>query len=236
MKFITPGILINIHTHTQSHNHPGEFEIISCAPELSSTLIKQGKYVSSGIHPWETANSDNFHDDLELLEKLAINKSLMAVGESGMDRNRGASFTRQEKIFVTQAEIAEKAGLPMIIHCVRAFPEIIRIRKEFSSAPPWIIHGFAANRVIMNQLLSHCFYLSFGFAVMNPPEKLKEVIRNVPLSRIFFETDENNSGVKDIYNTFAALRNEELETLKSRIAANFLELFGNSRILQQGNL
>lgn len=233
MKIITPGTLINIHTHNQSRNHHGELEVISCSPESAPILVRQGKYVSAGIHPWETAHGGDVNNELKLLENLAAGKSLMALGESGLDRNRGASLPVQEKVFILQAEIAAGAGLPMIIHCVRAFPEIIRIRKEFSASPPWIIHGFTGNINMMDQLLNHGFYLSFGFAVMNPSEKLAEVLRKVPLSGIFFETDDNDSGVKNIYNTFAGLRNEDMESLTSHIAGNFLELFGKSPVLQQ---
>jgi TatD DNase family protein len=215
--------LINIHTHTPPLDD--EYGIVDCPvePDREMTGIT-GRAVSAGIHPWE-AGAGDVDRKLLLLEKLAGLREVVAVGESGLDRVKGPLPDIQRPVMEAQAEIAAKAGKPMILHCVRAFPEIISLRKSFGSAPPWIIHGFTGNLQIMQQLITHDFYLSFGRAALNPSNKLAIVIRNVPLERIFFETDDSGERVSEIYNSFARFRGIGVRRLIRRINDNFAALF-----------
>lgn len=116
----------------------------------------------------------------------------MAIGESGLDRLRGASLDRQEAIFRRQVAISESVGKPMILHVVKAFPEIMRLRRELSPAQPWVIHGFRGKPQLAAELLREGFYISLG-------ERFnRETAEIIPADRLFVETDESRLSVEEI--------------------------------------
>ena len=81
-------------------------------------------------------------------------------------------------------EISENRELPLILHIVRAFPEIIALKKQLSPKQPWIIHGFRGKPQLASELLRHGFYLSIG-EKYNP-----EAVAVIPRDRLLLESDE----------------------------------------------
>ena len=67
----------------------------------------------------------------------------------------------------------------MLIHCVKAYNEVIAIFKEMQPKQTWIIHGFSGSQQLMEQLLDLGFYLSFGKAITNVKSKAYEVFKDV---------------------------------------------------------
>lgn len=78
-------MLIDCHTHDTTRTDA----IISVSPALFRP--EEGKHYSVGIHPWETGATLDF----ELLERAAAHPSVAAIGETGVDRLRGAGMTRK---------------------------------------------------------------------------------------------------------------------------------------------
>ena len=216
---------LDIHSHDRGDGN--DLVVLSLSPGNAAVRGESLKEpFSAGLHPWYAGNRENDATDLNILKGLVNRKDLVAIGEAGLDRHTDLSMEYQEEIFTSQAEIASKAGKPIIIHCVRAFPEIIRLRKKFSKSPPWIIHGFTGNQQVMEQLLSHDFYLSFGTAIEDPVKKTIDVLKKVPVNRIFFETDDKSVRVSSVYRAFSSICQIEHDILKREIWQNFYDLFG----------
>lgn len=178
--------LLDVHTH-----HPGrEGAIINLAP--GETPV-DGLIYSAGLHPWDTALPDREIDSrLDEISRLAARREVVAIGESGLDLLRGASLDRQEAIFRRQVAISESVGKPMILHVVKAFPEIMRLRRELSPAQPWVIHGFRGKPQLAAELLREGFYISLG-------ERFnRETAEIIPADRLFVETDESRLSVEEI--------------------------------------
>ena len=211
--------LINIHAH--KHLNKDEYVILNRSTKEFFYSVQNNEPFSSGIHPWRVGDETDHEEEISVLRSIASGRMMMAVGESGLDRSRGASIAVQQRVFELQADIAAVASKPMIIHCVRAFPELISIRKKYEKSPPWIIHGFSGNSQTMEQLVSHGFFLSLGPSIINPPSKLAEVLLMIPLQKIFFETDDTDGTVEEIYNTFARLRGTGVLELDEQIRENF---------------
>ncbi|MGF1584221.1 MAG: TatD family hydrolase [Bacteroidales bacterium] len=211
--------LINIHAHKQLNKD--EYVILNRSPKDHYISVQNNEPFSSGIHPWRAGNETGLEQEIAELRSIASGRLMMAVGESGLDRSRGASIAVQQKVFDLQADIAAAASKPMIIHCVRAFPELISLRKKYEKSPPWIVHGFSGNSQIMEQLISHGFFLSLGPSIINPPSKMAELLLMIPLQKIFFETDDTDGRVEEIYNTFARLRGIGVLELAEQIRKNF---------------
>ena len=225
----------DVHTHIDD-NDKSAIQILSILPE--DTPPEKGIF-SAGIHPW-FIKEETLEKELSLLAFYATKKNCAAIGECGLDR---ANFRRigngsksegeklQQKAFKIQAEIASDAGLPMIIHCVRCVPEIISVRKSFSGAPPWIIHGFRDSAENANSLIKAGFYLSFGSLLLGndkSTEKNRILFASIRGSRILLETDNcgNNSlRISEIYKRAAELRRIPEEVLVNTITENVRGIF-----------
>ncbi len=171
-----------------THNLAATDAIISVATDFDR--FDPSKPYSVGIHPWHTANAAR--DDFQRLEHLAVLPHVVAIGETGIDRNRGAERDLQIDIFRRQAELADAVGKPLIIHCVGGWNDILQVRRELLPQQPWIAHGFRGKPELARQLIDAGLYISLGER-FNPAAA--EII---PLERLFVETDESKLSIEEI--------------------------------------
>jgi len=181
-------------------------------------------FYSAGIHPWHLGKV-NLVECLHSIELVSTQKNMLAVGECGIDRSTAIDFALQERYFKKQIAIAEKHYKPLIIHCVRAFTDLIKLKKETRSSVPWIIHGFQGNHQTALHLIRHDFYFSVGESLLTNQSKC-EILSMLPYERLFFETDDRETSIKDIYLLAAQLLKTDEETLSENILENFIRVFG----------
>jgi len=143
-----------------------------------------------------------------------------------LDRLAEASLELQAQAFRAQAALAERLGLPLAIHCVKAFPEIIAAKNEFKPRLPWFIHGFRNGPEVAKALLEHGFLLSLGAALLNPAPALHETFRDVPDASFLLETDESGRSIEEIYAKAAELRGKSVESLRESVFESFKRVFG----------
>lgn len=165
-------------------------------------------------------------EDLEKIRFMVKDKTVVAVGECGLDRLAETAFVLQEEAFFAQIKIAEECGKPLIIHAVRAYPEIISAKKKMKSAVPWIIHGFNGNAQIAGQFVKNNFYLSSGPSIMDCSERRAKILSELPEELLFLETDEGHSSIQDIYRVVAEIRKTDIHKLRDAIMFNFRKCFG----------
>ena len=92
---------------------------------------------------------------------------------------------------------------PLVIHCVKAWDELLASHRNLKPETPWLVHGFRGKKELaLQQLLSKGMYLSFWFDFVLRPESA-ELLRFLPKERIFLETDGADVDIKDIYNKVA---------------------------------
>jgi TatD DNase family protein len=213
---------IDVHTHQRKS---GTFiQILNIFAQNLPYSEDEG-YFSTGLHPWHIGVVN--HDEcLFLIELASIQKNMLAVGECGLDRSITIDFVLQELYFRKQIEIAERYSKPLIIHCVRAFPELIKLKKEFKSAIPWIIHGFQGKKETALQLSKHDFYFSIGESLLMNQQK-KEILSIIPHDRLFLETDDRETSIKLTYQLASQLLKIDIEVLSGIILENFKRVFGN---------
>ena len=208
----------DIHTH-RIPLHPSQ-AIVSID---ASALPLDGKAVhaSIGIHPWYLTET-NAGNLWEPLKSSIKDQRIVAIGEAGLDKLKGPDMTFQTSVFRQEITLAESANLPMVIHCVRAFNELIQIKKESKPKQPWIIHGFRGKPSIAQELLKHGFWLSFGSHYQ------EESLKITPLNRMFVETDESEESIGSIYQRIAKTKGISLEELVEAINKNVQEVFFKS--------
>ena len=204
----------NRHTHTSTHP---ETEILSLAPEQHSADIHM-EYSSVGIHPWHLT-LENSESQWEALRQSVKDKRIIAIGECGLDKLQGPSLELQTSLFKQEATLAEECSLPLIIHCVKAFNELIQLKKEISPRQPWIIHGFRGKLPLAADCIRHGFYLSIGSRFQ------ADALKAIPLDHLFIETDESEESIGSIYQRIAETKGISLQELTEAINKNVREVF-----------
>lgn len=206
-------VFINIHSHHRDENETSK-TILNYDNE---SISMESCCFSYGIHPMNS-NSQQF--DQQILQK----KSCIAIGEIGVDKTLNIPIGFQIKLFKDQIQIAEKFKLPVILHCVKAWNEIVKIKNEFSPKQYWIYHGFRKINLVDSVIESGTF-ISIGSAVMKD-FKLQEAVKKIPLDQLFIETDTDlNYTIKDIYTQIAMLKNISLQELTENIYLNSKKVF-----------
>ena len=204
----------NIHTHSLVHP---ESEILAQSPDLFPS-DKLPVYTSIGIHPW-FLTEENAESQWKALQKQVSHPSVLAIGEGGLDKLKGPDMELQVKILKQQVALSEEKSLPFIIHCVKAFNELIQLKKELRPHQPWIIHGFRGKEALAIDCIRHGFYLSYG-------EHFQEnALKATPQEKLFIETDESEIPVQEIYQSIALVHGIGLQELMESVKKNVKEVF-----------
>lgn len=224
-------------------------------PDVWATVGYHPEHFSSAhVYPGE---EDKGEFDLEALETLArSSKKVVAIGEIGLDFYRidegldaAEAKRRQVEGFGAQIGLAERLGLPVVVHCRDAFSELIRIireRRDAGATNAYIIHCFTGTWADAEPLLALGCFLSFSGVVTFPPRKgtdpeshLARVVERAPADRILVETDapflapvphrgERNRPVwvARIAESMAAARGEDVEAFCRQTVENTRKAFG----------
>lgn len=128
-----------------------------------------------------------------LLEELArYARNAVAIGEIGLDYAvKETSREVQIVAFRSQARLAVRLGLPVLIHCRRAFQDLLRIVKdERLRDVGGIMHAFSGSAEMAREFMKEGFLISFGGTVTyGNAIKSPEVAAQVPLDCLVLETD-----------------------------------------------
>jgi TatD DNase family protein len=215
---------IDIHSHFDSPERD-VFTIKNLLQtEWENGFITEGGYYSTGLHPWFLTD-DNFENDFNKLIQLVENQNIIAIGECGLDRLKGASLDFQIQAFEKQIILAESLEKPVIIHCVRAFNEIISVKKRLKPKTPLIVHGFDQNEQILTDLLKNDFYISLGEKILRGASNSVNALLRTPVHRLFFETDDKRISIKHLYQVSSDILKTDINSLKSRVYENFNIIF-----------
>jgi TatD DNase family protein len=209
---------INIHTHHLTNENG-----ISIYNNrfLFDKEIKTEKLFSIGIHPYDINLVDE--NSFKELEKKLNHKNCIAIGECGLDKLKNADLISQKIVLQKQLELAVKYNKPLIIHCVKAFDELIELCKPFENKIQLIIHGFNKSEELALQLISNGFYLSLNHTIFN---KENFNFTKLPINKLFFETDDYTLiSISDVYKKASVKLKIDENELKEKIYTNFNLLF-----------
>lgn len=186
-----------------------KYSCISCAHltqefKIQQDLIKNSPsriFSSFGIHPQFPLLENLFY-----LESLLEEKKLNAVGETGFDfytEEFSRTKKQQTESFLLQIELAQKYNLPVIIHGRKAIEKFFLYSKQLSKIPLAIFHSFSGTYQEAVSLLNHGINAKFSFSkqILNGNKKAVQCVKQLPLEKIFFETDAPFQTLKDEQNT-----------------------------------
>jgi TatD DNase family protein len=213
---------INIHSHTYL-NDPGTVQLLNVFPGEKEKLMFPC-YFSVGLHPWHI-HEDTRDEEIEKVRSASVLPSVLAIGETGLDRAIGIPIQAQQAVFEEHVRIAEAIRKPVVIHCVRSYSEILSYRKKSDQAIPWIFHWFNSNEQTARELIRKNCFLSFGHLLFKEQSKAYHVFKNMPAENMFLETDDAGYSIQQVYGQAASIRNLEPDALKSLIMDNFARCF-----------
>lgn len=192
--------IIDIHTHRPAPCPQG---VVNVDPRHWALL--PGQLYSVGLHPWHLpADADALSPLLDRVEELAGHPQVAAIGETGLDALHGAPFWLQTIAFKRQAEIAERAGKPLVIHDVKSHEGVIALRSDLASRVPWVVHGFRGKPTVAKMLLRAGMLLSFG-SHFNAA-----TLSMMPIESILSETDDSPTPIDQVIGALSEARGEDL--------------------------
>ncbi len=145
-------------------------------------------FATCGISPNDL--TENVEKELKIIEDIAKNEKVVAIGEIGLDYywnkdNKGL----QKEVFKKQIDIANKLNLPIVIHTRDAVMDTLQIIKENPVKKKGIFHCCPLNQELIKEALKLEFYISFSGVITFKNAKSDECIKLVPNDKILIETD-----------------------------------------------
>lgn len=224
---MSTSTLTDTHCHLQFPEYRNDFEhVIKRIKKRGMLIINVGTdfkmskegleiadkyaniYSTVGIHPADVNEATRL--EIESLEKLAQNKKVVAIGETGLDyfrlsRNVARDFSPakktknlQKEIFLKHIEVASMLNLPLVLHCRAhdqddAYRDMLEIlEKERQTLPKrGVVHCFSSNSSIAQKFISLGFYISFTGIITfkNADNNILEAVKNMPIDNLLIETD-----------------------------------------------
>jgi TatD DNase family protein len=209
---------INIHGHRQASSIEEWVMMNLMAKDFPPEDIENGFY-SVGFHPYNVGRV-NEEETLNRVRLAVKHPRVLAIGEVGLDKSIEAPLEDQKRVFESQVRIAESANLPVVLHVVRAFNEMIEFMKTHQPAVPMIIHGYNGSTQMAEELVSAGYVISFGEAITGEHSKIIEALQRVPVEKMFLETDEGDMDIREIYQFAAAVKGVPVEDLRVQIFEN----------------
>lgn len=203
-------------------------------------------YATIGIHPHEARLADQAAFDR--MRELARHPKIIAWGEIGLDYFYDHSLRDvQQRVFVTQMELAAAAKLPIVIHCRpsdnsdNAWEDCLHQIAEHwaSKGLGGILHCFTGKWPQASRALDMGFMISFAGNLTFPKaQQIRDAAMQVPLDRILIETDSpylapvphrgkrnEPAFVVETARKLAELRGLSLEDIGRRTSRNFYNFF-----------
>lgn len=186
-------MLLNFHTH---HPRKGEHYVHSI-----------------GLHPWHL-DADTYEYAFAQLKSNVMKGHYAMIGECGLDKACTTPFNLQRKAFADQLHLAETMEKPVVVHCVRAYNELLEVRRQSFWSQPWIVHGYTGSLQMAKHLQKEGICFSFGRYIERP--KVQDVIRYLStellnehvLLPLFLETDDNpDLAIEQVYDHCAKIIN-----------------------------
>ncbi|GAB6034876.1 TatD family hydrolase [Galenea microaerophila] len=155
-------------------------------------------YPAVGLHPWFLPDAEEaINKALNQLERMIAENlnSIKAIGEIGLDYSPKVQVrqTLQRETFAFQLRLAQQFALPVSIHGVKSHPDLQQLLKTYSTVKG-ALHGFYGSPELAQSYLKLGFKIGIGPMVLRQgPNKLYQVIKEVPIEGMVLETDFPNT-------------------------------------------
>ncbi len=168
------------------------YDLKSSKKAIEIATLFDNVFASVGIIP--TENKQYNDESINELRNLAKSSSkVKAIGEIGLDyywEKEDNIKEKQKKMFIEQINLANELDLPVSIHARDSLNDTLNILKEHKVNKAGIMHCYSGSLELAKEFIKLGYYIAFGGVLTFKNSRVtKEVILNIPLERIVFETD-----------------------------------------------
>lgn len=177
------GVSKMVITGTNVHESTKALEIAHSKPGVL--------FSTAGCHPHDAKSLDD--EGLAIIEGLAENTQVVAIGECGLDFNRNFSpKEKQVEAFKQQLELAVKIRKPVFLHERDAFDTQYQILKDYlPDLTGAVSHCFTGNRQHLEKYLELGLHIGITGWICDERRGLAlfEDVKLIPDDRLMLETD-----------------------------------------------
>ena len=194
------------------------------------------------LHPNEAPVVDDLEKDLKIIEDLAANPRVRAIGETGLDFFRTPEELRdkQKYSFARHIKMAKDHNKALVIHDRDSHRAVLDLLIQEGPPEKTIFHCYSGDAQMAKECIANNYILSFAGTVTfkNAPE-LRVAVVLVPVEQLLVETDSPflapmpNRGslntpaqIPNTLRVMADLRGESVDYLAGAISENAERIFG----------
>lgn len=247
-------MLIDSHCHILSTEYDDVDKVIQEITNSNILMIINGYDVSSSIEAVELAkkyknvyasvgigpeNVDEITDtDIKKISDLLCNPKVVAIGEIGLDYYwTKENKEKQIKVFKEMLILAKSSNLPVIVHSRDSIQDVFNLLNSYGVTG--ILHCYSGSLEMAKEFIKKGFLIGIGGVVtFKNAKKIKEVVKEIPLSSISIETDSpyltpepyrgkknDSTKLKYIAQEIASIKGVSLEEVEKATTSNVMSKF-----------
>jgi len=195
------------------------------------------------LHPNEAPVVADMEADWAIIEKLAQEPRVRAMGETGLDdfRTEPALRKRQQESFKWHIDLAKRTNKALVIHDRDSHDDVLSILLEVGAPEKTVFHCFSGDVEMAKICIDRGYILSFaGTMTFKNAPALRDALKLVPHDQLLVETDSpflapmphrgalnTPAQIANIVRAMAAERNEDVAELATALSVNAERIFGS---------
>ena len=195
------------------------------------------------LHPNEAPIVEDLEADWAIIEKLAHEPRVRAIGETGLDyfRTPPELQKRQQESFKWHIDLAKRTNKALVIHDRDSHEDVLSVLLEVGAPEKTVFHCFSGDVEMAKTCIDRGYILSFaGTLTFKNAPALRDAVRLVPHDQLLVETDSpflapaphrgalnTPAQIANIVRAMAAERDEDVAELATALSKNAERIFGS---------
>jgi len=195
------------------------------------------------LHPNEAPIVKDLEADWAIIEKLAQEPRVRAIGETGLDyfRTPPELQKRQQESFKWHIDLAKRTKKALVIHDRDSHEDVLSVLREVGAPEKTVFHCFSGDVEMAKICIDRGYILSFaGTMTFKNAPALREAVKLVPHDQLLVETDSpflapaphrgalnTPAQIANIVRAMAAERDEDVAELATALSKNAERIFGS---------
>jgi TatD DNase family protein len=195
------------------------------------------------LHPNEAPIVEDLEADWAIIEKLAQEPRVRAIGETGLDyfRTPPELQKRQQESFKWHIDLAKRTNKALVIHDRDSHEDVLSVLLEVGAPEKTVFHCFSGDVEMAKICIDRGYILSFaGTLTFKNAPALREAVKLVPHDQLLVETDSpflapaphrgalnTPAQIANIVRAMAAERDEDVAELATALSQNAERIFGS---------
>ena len=195
------------------------------------------------LHPNEAPVVEDLAADLAIIEALAQQPRVRAIGETGLDyfRTPPELRARQQESFKWHIDLAKRTKKALVIHDRDSHDDVLSVLLEVGAPEKTVFHCFSGDVEMAKKCIERGYILSFaGTVTFKNAPALREALAITPIDQILVETDapflaptphrgalNSPAQIATIVRAMAEERNADLAEFATALSNNAERIFGS---------